>query len=116
MYRFTIVCVVALGALTQPRSPAADRPNIVAVVTDGQARGGVGVYGYPEVRTPNMDRIGRDGSMFVNAFVVTPVCSPSRTAYMTGRYGTQFRVTDWINPQEQQVGFGLPADAVTWPG
>jgi uncharacterized sulfatase len=110
-------CCAALGlalACLTPL-PAAERPNLVAIVTDDQARWGVGLYGNPEVRTPNMDRIGREGAVFLNAFVVTPVCSPSRAAYMTGRYGTQLGITDWINPQEGSAGVGLPADAVTWP-
>jgi uncharacterized sulfatase len=109
---FAIVTVV-LGCALPVR--AAERPNIVAVVTDDQALWTIGLYGNPEVRTPNMDRVGREGAVFENAFVVTPVCSPSRAAYMTGRYGTQLGITDWINPTEQAGGVGLPADAVTWP-
>jgi uncharacterized sulfatase len=93
----------------------AKRLNIVAVVTDDQARWALGAYGNRECKTPNMDRLAREGARFLNAFTPTPVCSPSRASYMTGRYGTQLGITDWIDPPEQARGIGLPADAVTWP-
>src|SRR5262249_27006325 len=77
-----------------------ERYNIISIVTDDQARWGVGLYGNREVKTPNMDRIGREGACFLNAFVTTPVCSPSRAAFLSGRYGTQLGITDWIAPVE----------------
>src|SRR5262249_34962593 len=61
------------------------RPNIISIVTDDQGRWAVGAYGNREVRTPNMDRLARQGARFLNAFVATPVCSPSRASFLTGR-------------------------------
>lgn len=97
------------------RAAEPERLNIISIVTDDQARWGLGIYGNKEVRTPNMDRIGYEGARFLNAFVPTPVCSPSRASFMTGRYGTQVGITDWIAPPEAERGVGLPAAAVTWP-
>jgi uncharacterized sulfatase len=94
---------------------AADRLNIVAVVTDDQARWAVGAYGNKECKTPNMDRLAREGARFVNAFVPTPVCSPSRASYLTGLYGSQVGITDWIAPNEAAEGVGLASRFVTWP-
>lgn len=90
------------------------RYNIISIVTDDQARWGVGAYGNKEVRTPNMDRLAREGALFQNAFTATPVCSPSRASFMSGKYGTQVGIHDWINPKEAAMGLGLPSEAMTW--
>ncbi len=92
---------------------AEKRPNIVAIVTDDQGQWAVGAYGNRDVHTPHMDALARDGALFRNAFTVTPVCSPSRAAYMSGRWPTQTGINDWISPQEGNDGKGL--DALTWP-
>ena len=93
----------------------APRLNIVSIVTDDQSEWSIGAYGNRESRTPNMDRLARDGVRFVNAFTCTPVCSPSRASFLTGRYGTQLGVTDWITPKQGKDGVGLPTKTVTWP-
>ncbi|MBI4603636.1 MAG: sulfatase-like hydrolase/transferase [Planctomycetes bacterium] len=94
--------------------PAADRPNIVFVYTDDQARWGAAAYGNPDVRTPSLDRLAREGALFLNAFTLTPVCSPSRATCFTGRYPSELGIEDWIDPKtEPEVG--LSPDAVTWP-
>ena len=94
---------------------AAPRPNLVFIVTDDQAQWAVGAYGNSDVKTPNMDRIAREGAMFTNAFVNTPVCSPSRASFFTSKQGTQLAITDWINTAEARAGVGLPPDALLWP-
>ncbi len=101
---------------TQPLSAAAlERLNLIVIVTDDQAAWSIGAYGNRESRTPNMDRLAREGALFLNAFVCTPVCSPSRASFLTGRYGTQLGITDWINPKESDNGLGLSPETTTWP-
>lgn len=100
----------AVHAQAPPR-----RYNLISVVTDDQADWSVGVYGNRQSRTPNMDRLAREGALFTNAFTVTPVCSPSRASLLTGRYGTQLGITDWITPEEARDGLGLPVGVTTWP-
>ena len=66
---------------------ASDRPNILLIL--GEDMGKVlGCYGYPLVRTPNLDRLASEGIRFNNAFTTAPVCSPSRSAFNTGVYQT----------------------------
>lgn len=96
-----------------PKDKVATRPNLIAIVTDDQGRWAMGTYGNREIHTPNMDRIGKEGIVFTNAFAITPVCSPSRAVYLTGRYPTELGITDWIAPREARNGLGLKA--TTWP-
>lgn len=94
-------------------SADAKRYNLVAIVTDDQATWTLGCYGNAEAKTPNMDRLAKEGARFTNAFTVTPVCSPSRAAYMTGRNGIEVAITDFIAPVEKNTG--LPPGIATWP-
>src|SRR5687768_16329534 len=105
--------VVATEAQAQDK-PQPARPNLLVIMTDDQAAWALGSYGNSECRTPSMDRIAREGARFTNAFTVTPVCSPSRASFFTGRYGTEVRITDWINKPEADSGVGIP-DIPTWP-
>jgi arylsulfatase len=61
-------------------------PNILFITTDEQRFDCLGCYGNPVIRTPNMDRIAREGVRFARGYVQNPMCMPSRMALMTGRY------------------------------
>src|SRR4051812_5042506 len=105
------------GFLAMTPALAAGPPrklNVICIVTDDQSRWSLGCYGNKESRTPHMDRLAKEGAKFLSAFVATPVCSPSRVSFLTGRYGTQVKITDWITPQEAQGGLGIPGNTVTW--
>jgi N-acetylglucosamine-6-sulfatase len=68
-------------------APSADtRPNVVVVLVDDMRWDDYGAAGHAFVETPNIDRIAREGTTFVNAFTVTPLCSPSRASFLTGLY------------------------------
>ncbi len=108
---FAIVVLFQLCAHTQAQT----RYNLVSIVTDDQAQWSIGAYGNREAITPNMDRLAREGVKFHHAFVTTPVCSPSRVAFLTGLYGTQVGITDYLTPDEGASGMGLPKTATTWP-
>ena len=82
MRLFAFVLALSLACVTR----AADRPNIVFVITDDQRWDAMGCAGHPFLKTPNMDRLARGGAMFQNAFVTTPLCSPSRSSFLTGQY------------------------------
>lgn len=85
----------------------ADRPNILFICTDDQAPWALGASGNKQAITPNMDRLVSQGAYLVNSFVSTPVCSPSRAATLTGRYGYEVGVFNWLKPGDQQNGLDL---------
>jgi N-sulfoglucosamine sulfohydrolase len=60
------------------------RPNILFVIADDQSYPYAGAYGYKAARTPNFDRVAKEGVLFTNAFAASPGCSPSRAAILTG--------------------------------
>jgi len=72
---------------------AAERPNVVLIMTDDQGYGDLGVHGNPKLETPNLDRLARDSVRF-ESFYVCPVCSPTRASLMTGRYNYRTGVVD----------------------
>lgn len=64
---------------------AAERPNVVVILADDQGWGDLSVHGNTNLKTPNIDALGRDGVVFEH-FYVSPVCSPTRAEFLTGRY------------------------------
>lgn len=67
-------------------SPAATPPNILVILVDDMRWDDLGCAGHPFSKTPNMDRIAKEGARFLNAFAVSPLCSPSRATLLTGLY------------------------------
>ncbi len=70
------------------------RPNIVFVLLDDLRWDELGCMGHPFAATPNIDRIAKEGVIFRNAFVTTPLCSPSRASFLTGQYAHSHRILD----------------------
>src|SRR5436190_2186808 len=91
MNRRTFLCSAAGAPIV---AAAVSKPNIVFVMTDDQRWDSMGCAGHPCLKTPNMDRLAREGAMFVNAFVTTPLCSPSRASILTGPYASRHGVID----------------------
>lgn len=79
-----VFALITTGAPTTLSS--ADRPNIIIIFTDDQAYGDIGVYGSPNLNTPQLDRMAAEGLRFTDFYVTTSVCSASRAALLTGRY------------------------------
>lgn len=83
---------LALWALAGTAAPAVsqdggDRPNILWIVVDDMSAN-FSCYGETRIRTPHVDRLAREGTLFRRAFVTAPVCSPCRSALITGMYQT----------------------------
>lgn len=67
-------------------SAQAQRPNIIYIMTDDLGYGDLSCYGRKDYETPNLDKLASQGIKFNNAYAAAPVCTPTRVAFMTGRY------------------------------
>jgi N-acetylglucosamine-6-sulfatase len=100
MYFLLLALLLAflVPATGQRRASVANpRPNIVFVLVDDLRWDELGASGHPYVRTPNIDRLAREGAMFRNAFTTTPLCSPSRAGFLTGQYANTHGITDNVD-------------------
>ena len=62
------------------------RPNIIVFLTDDQGYGDLGIYGNPDLDTPHIDRIGREGLCLNQHYTASPICAPARASFLTGCY------------------------------
>ncbi|WP_019991191.1 sulfatase-like hydrolase/transferase [Rudanella lutea] len=76
--------------VSRSQAPAAQSPNIIVILTDDQGYADVGFHGSKDIRTPNIDRIARNGAVCSEGYVSFAVCGPSRAGLLTGRYQDRF--------------------------
>ncbi len=88
-----LALALATGAATHGTA-APKRSNIVLIVVDDLRSDDIGAAGHPFVKTPNVDRLAREGARFLNAFATTPLCSPSRANILTGLYSHRHGIVD----------------------
>lgn len=86
-------------------------PNIIFILVDDMRWDQLGSTGHPFAKTPNIDRIGKEGVTFNNAFVCTPLCSPSRASFLTGQFPHKHRI---INNDRNGLSF-ISHKLVTFP-
>src|SRR5437764_1911008 len=81
------VATTALGtsAGSAGAAPAA-RPNVIFILADDLGYGDLSCYGRPDYKTPMLDNLARQGVKLTDAYAAAPVCTPTRTAFITGRY------------------------------
>ncbi|WP_435008150.1 arylsulfatase [Tundrisphaera lichenicola] len=73
--------------------PELHRPNVLLIMSDDQGYGDLGFHGNPRIQTPRIDALARESARF-KSFYVSPVCSPTRSSLMTGRYHMRTGVVD----------------------
>jgi arylsulfatase A-like enzyme len=119
---FTRICLTLItvlvtsplvGAQTGPspgsarQEKKAKKPNVLLIITDDQGHGDLGFHGNPVIKTPNLDKFAKQSVRMKN-FYVSPVCSPTRSALMTGRYNYRTGVVDTFQGRSM-----MHADEVT---
>jgi arylsulfatase A-like enzyme len=114
----TMLAVVSLclsAAIASAQIPGAAKPNVVLIVTDDVGYGDIGSYGAPDVKTPAIDSLARDGVRLTD-FYAAPQCTPTRAALISGRYQQRFRLEAALGgPKTPAGGTGLPATGYSLP-
>lgn len=103
MKRIIVLFLLVLGC-----SSHAAKPNVMWIISDDLGPE-LGCYGYPEVTTPNLNRLAKSGRLYLRAFSTSPVCSSSRSAFQTGRYQTSIGCYHHLTRDKKE----LPADVPT---
>ncbi|MCC6037309.1 MAG: sulfatase-like hydrolase/transferase [Armatimonadetes bacterium] len=100
---------IAMGGVVRMGSEGKQKrlPNLLFVLTDDQAQWAVGAYGNPDIHTPNMDRLAREGMKFTLA-MTCPVCSPSRGMILSGLYPHQIGLDDYIGDEDEGIDPKVP--------
>ncbi|MDM4015142.1 sulfatase-like hydrolase/transferase [Roseiconus lacunae] len=102
----TLAFIAVVGLSTQTlsfaesKADSATRPNIVLILADDMGYGDLGCYGRTDIRTPNLDRLASDGVRLTNHYANGAECTPTRAAFLTGRY------QQWIGGLECAIGTG----------
>src|SRR3989442_11864656 len=82
----TPVAATAASALESLRAAVPERPNVLFILADDLGYGDLSCYGRPDYKTPVLDKMCAEGLKFTDAYASAPVCTPTRTAFITGRY------------------------------
>jgi arylsulfatase A-like enzyme len=100
------------AALAKPPEGRTERPNIVVFVADDMGWGDSGTYGHPQIQTPNLDKLASRGVKLMQCYSACAVCSPSRSAILTGRH--PYRNGVWRHLSGQHDAH-LRASEITYP-
>ena len=109
---FLVICLAFLSLLTNVADarPARQHPNFVIIFTDDQGYQDVGVFGSPNIKTPNLDQMAKEGVRFTDFYAAQAVCSASRVALLTGCYPNRVGIRGALGPQSK---IGINAEETT---
>jgi len=104
-----LLCLLAIAGFARPGLAAEPRPNLIVILADDLGRGDYSAFGTKDIRTPNIDRLCREGITFENFYANSCVCSPTRAALLTGCYPDRVGVPGVIrHTPENSWGFLAP--------
>jgi arylsulfatase A-like enzyme len=110
-----LLCLTPATVSPQQPQPAAARPNVVLIITDDVGYGDIGSYGAPDIRTPNIDSLARDGIRLTDFYANGPLCSPTRAGLISGRYQQRYAVETALGSPNSAIEQGLPATGRSFP-
>lgn len=94
-----------LGSLGAAAQAAPNRPNIVFILADDYGWTDTSFNGSKFYETPNLDRLAREGMVFTDGYSASPVCSPTRSAIMTGKYPARLHITSHLQGASNRFHF-----------
>lgn len=109
----TALAATAVGALSPQRRNLPQRPNILFILADDLGYGDLSSYGRPDYTTPVLDKMVREGLKFTDNYASAPVCTPTRTAWMTGRYPHRLPIGLQEPLGDANMQLGIPPDHPT---
>jgi arylsulfatase A-like enzyme len=89
---FLLLLALGIGRVLPAAEAATQRPNFIFILADDLGWSDLGCYGHPQLKTPNLDRLANQGTLFTQFYVNGSVCSPSRCAFMTGQYPARHQI------------------------
>ena len=111
--------VMSAGLALYPSSGFSEtvesKPNIIVILVDDLGYGDLSGQGAEDMKTPNIDNIAREGLTFSNFYANSPVCSPSRASFFTGKYPDNVGVPGVIRQVETQSWGYLAENEITLP-
>jgi arylsulfatase A-like enzyme len=116
MRAITTVILAIVGAAPAAVAQSQDtaRPNVVLIITDDVGYGDIGSYGSPDIKTPNIDTLAKNGTRLTD-FYAAPNCSPTRAALISGRYQQRSRIESPLGAPRAAQEQGLRATGRTLP-
>lgn len=109
------VAIAAIAAILPSPVRAGEKPpNVVFILADDLGYGDLGCQGHPRIQTPRLDRLAERGVRLTQYYVTSPVCTPTRASFMTGRHPQRFDIHHADLP-ERTPRYPLPSEAVTLP-
>jgi arylsulfatase A-like enzyme len=104
----------AAAALTAPRAARAqERPNVLFILADDLGYGDLSCFGRPDYETPVLDRLATQGMKFTSSYAAAPVCTPTRCAFISGRYPQRLAVGLEEPLTVRSPAVGIPAEVPT---
>jgi arylsulfatase A-like enzyme len=105
---FRLVAVATFFAFTcAAHAQDAPKPNVIFILADDLGWGDLACYGHPLIKTPNLDGLAREGTLFTQFYVCGSVCSPSRCAFFTGQYPARHKIHGHYATPEQNDARGM---------
>lgn len=104
MHRLLFCHLALLACLA---AAAERKPNFLFILADDLGWGDLGCYGHPHIKTPNLDRLAKAGTLFTQFYVNASVCSPSRCAFFTGQYPARHKIHGHYATPEQNAARGM---------